>query len=175
MATKAVRVAVGSANPAKISAVTRAFRYYYPDCHVEGVAVESGVHHTPFNSDIVKGANARAKDARTKTSADFGAGLEGGILELDGKPFLTSYASITNGTRTHGAYSAMFELPPKVVNEVKKGKELNDVLVAMGAKHNNKQEDGAFGLYTDNAVTRSDAFYQAVIGALVPFRKSGQY
>lgn len=170
-----MRVAVGSHNPVKINAATRAFTHYWPQARVEGVEVPSGVHHTPLDDAVEQGATNRAKGALQKAGADFGVGMEGGLFTHRDRTLIGSCVAVTDGSRTHVGYSAAFELPDSIVKQVKNGRELDDVLVAQGAATDNRHTDGAFGLFTDNAVSRSDAFYQAVIGALVPFRKAERY
>lgn len=166
-----MNVAVGSMNPGKIEAVTRAFAHYYPDASVQGVDVTSGVHHTPRDEDLIRGALNRARDARVKTNADFGVGLEGGLLtrKEDGKTYLTGYVAVTNGKETHGSFAMMWEVPQRLIDKADAGVELADAVDELSGTTDAKHKAGAAGFFSKGALSRKDAFYQAVIGALIPF------
>ena len=78
-------VAVGSTNPVKIGAVRAVLTRIAPHVSVEGVAVESGVSDQPWgDEETIKGAVARARAARLALDADWGVGIEGGVIDEDG-------------------------------------------------------------------------------------------
>jgi non-canonical (house-cleaning) NTP pyrophosphatase len=49
--------------------------------------------------------------------------------------------------------------------------ELGDADDAVFGRSNSKQANGSIGLLTDDALTRTEYYVQAVIMALIPFKK----
>jgi len=82
-----MKVIVASTNPAKIKAVTDAFKKVFPEfkIKVESISVESGISEQPMsNKETLKGAMGRAKNARRKIpKADYWVGIEGGLEWID--------------------------------------------------------------------------------------------
>jgi len=62
-----------------------------------------------------------------------------------------------------------FLLPQKVVDLIDQGYELGDANDIVFKKHNSKQNNGAVGLLTNNLVTRTSLYKQAVVLAMIPF------
>jgi len=94
-ADRVLRIAVGTKNPCKVDAVTKALKQCIRDetdsetkvdIHIEGFAVESGVPDQPFgDQETVQGAKNRAKNAHEayqkahNVFPDLSFGLEGGL------------------------------------------------------------------------------------------------
>jgi len=81
---KQIRIAVGTKNPCKISAVRACFSEYFPPSTHEIIIVPkdvpSGVRDQPFGDEETKlGAMNRARAAYESGDFEFGVGLEGGI------------------------------------------------------------------------------------------------
>ena len=77
---KVMKIIIGSKNPAKITAVKKAFS----DSEVEWIFMDipSGVSEQPFSDDeTIKGAKNRALNALKEGNGVFGIGLEGGVQE----------------------------------------------------------------------------------------------
>ncbi|MCA9920732.1 MAG: DUF84 family protein, partial [Anaerolineales bacterium] len=75
-----MKVAVGSTNPVKVTAVRRTVNRAWPDAEVTAVSVPTGVSEMPMtDAETIAGARNRAIAARDRLSADFGIGLEGGV------------------------------------------------------------------------------------------------
>lgn len=76
-------VVSATTNPAKIQAILQAFDEIFGEgsCHIESVAVESGVPEQPFGSEETRaGARNRVANARlAQPSADFWVAIEAGI------------------------------------------------------------------------------------------------
>jgi len=171
-----MKIAVGTRNPKKIEAVKTAFGLYFNDFHIEGVDVGSSVSNQPFNEDLKKGAEYRAIEARKKTDADYGIGLEGGIIELYSKYYITSYTAIVdkNGN-CHGSHDMLWECPQVLLEGIRTGKEMGDVMDEMTGKENTKQQEGGIGYFTKGKLPRSKAMVNGVIGALIPFLNKEHY
>ena len=166
-----MKIIVASKNPVKIKAAFLGFETYFPSIEIKGVNVDSGVSDQPMsNTETLKGARNRVVNAKQNfTEADYWVGIEGGIeAEENG---LTAFAWIVIRTRDKFGESrtASFQLSPKVAALIEEGSELgvaNDILFK---KENSKQKSGAVGILTNNKVSRTELYKQAVQLALIPF------
>ena len=166
-------IVVASHNPVKIEAVKRGFERLFPDTEIaiEGVSVDSGVSDQPMSDEETRtGAHNRAANAREKIpNADFWFGVEGGIeRHNDGMQSFAWIAACSDG-QFGESRTTTFQLPPEVVKLVEEGLELGDADDKVFGKTNSKQENGAVGLLTHNAITRTLLYEQAVCLALIPF------
>ena len=163
------KVVVASLNPAKINAVKSAFQEVFPEqaFGFEGISVPSEVPDQPMSDEETKrGALNRVKNARIAvTSGDYYVGLEAGN-EGD---FTFAWMIIESGQRRGESRSASLMLPPHVLNGLRQGKELGDVMDEEFGTDNIKQKGGAIGLLTNHLLTRSSVYHQALILALIPF------
>jgi inosine/xanthosine triphosphatase len=168
-------VAVGSQNPAKISAVKEVFRSFF-DAKIEGLAIDSGVSHQPFNEETFLGAQNRAQKALDMSAADYGVGIEGGIIELNSRWYNLGYVVILhqNGEMSTGS-SGWFECPQIILNKIRTGKELADAMDEVSDPPYARTELGAIGFLTKNHVTRKDLYVHGVYMALLPFINHNLY
>jgi len=169
--THVPRIAVGSRNPVKVSAVTAVVRQFAPDATVEGVAVASGVPDQPFGDDeTIRGAATRARAAREALDADIGVGLEGGVVE-EGNGHMRSCAwaavSLRDGREFVGGSLAM-PLPPAVAALVRDGVELGHAMDALTGGRDTKHGAGAVGILTRGMIDRQQAYEVLVTYALAP-------
>ncbi|EIE1209295.1 DUF84 family protein [Vibrio parahaemolyticus] len=65
--------------------------------------------------------------------------------------------------------SASLMLPPEVLAQLADANELGDVMDKVFGTENIKQKGGAISLLTQNQLTRSSVYHQALILALIPF------
>jgi inosine/xanthosine triphosphatase len=169
-----LKVAVGSLNPVKISAVKSAFIKMLGECEVVGFSVPSGVSNMPMSFDeITAGARHRAQAALEAGQADYGVGLEGGLDDTDLGTFLMGFVAIVDKagrwgySRGEGLY-----MPEKIVRLVKEsGKELGEVMDNLRGLKNTKQHEGCIGYFTDNLIDREESFKNPTICALSRFKK----
>ncbi len=56
-----------------------------------------------------------------------------------------------------------------LLDQLQQGKELGDVMDTMFEQNNIKQKGGAIGLLTQNKLSRSSVYHQALILAMIPF------
>lgn len=173
------KVIVASKNPVKINAVSRGFEMMFPgeDFEVEGVSVSSGVNEQPNgSSEIFQGALNRAENLSKIVNADFWVGIEGGVQEADSE--MESFAWVvvkSNNGRLGKGRTGGFFLPPKIAELIKGGKELGEADDIVFGRVNSKQENGAVGILTDNAVDRTKSYADAVMFALIPFKNKSLY
>lgn len=160
-------IKVASTNPAKIKAVASALTEVFPDetLDVQGVAVPSGVADQPMSSDeTLLGAMNRVAELAS-FDADFRVAIEAG---LDGD-FTFAWMVIEHQGKIGKARSASLMLPTEALSQLQQGKELGDVMDAMFNQHNVKQKGGAIALLTQNRLSRSSVYHQALILAMIPF------
>jgi inosine/xanthosine triphosphatase len=174
-----------------------------PDSQFEvvGVEVESGVSHTPASrEELMRGARQRA-EALVQLQRKDGAvwkyfvGLEGGLdvvqegvsaeemrwratLKQYGRRrvFLESWAYVTDGVRGHYGRSGSIELPESVAREVlENGIELSVAIDKFAGAVGIRDAQGAWGVLSNNFISRQEAFRIAVIAAFAPFYNEKVY
>ncbi|ELA9195155.1 inosine/xanthosine triphosphatase [Vibrio parahaemolyticus] len=167
MATQ--KVVIASLNPAKINAVKSAFQSAFPQQTFEfvGISVPSEVADQPMtNEETHRGALNRVKNAKLEMpTADFYVGLEAGI---EGNVTF-AWMVIESDTHRGESRSASLMLPPEVLAQLADANELGDVMDKVFGTENIKQKGGAISLLTQNQLTRSSVYHQALILALIPF------
>jgi inosine/xanthosine triphosphatase len=174
-----------------------------PDTQFEvvGVEVESGVSHTPASrEELMRGARQRA-EALVQLARKNGAawryfvGLEGGLdvvqegasaeemrwratLKQHGhrRVFLESWAYVTDGVRGHYGRSGGIELPEALAREVlENGVELSVAIDKFAGAVGIRDAQGAWGVLSNNFITRQEAFRVAVVAAFAPFYNEKMY
>ena len=168
---------------------------------VVGVEVESGVSHTPASRDeLMLGARQRA-EALVKLGQenaapwDYFVGLEGGldvvrestpaqqvlresILEQSGsrRVFLESWAYVSDGRSGHYGRSGGIEIPEALAQEVlENGVELSVAIDRFAGAVGIRDAQGAWGVLSNNFITRQEAFRVAVVAAFAPFYNAKMY
>jgi inosine/xanthosine triphosphatase len=168
---------------------------------VVGVEVESGVSHTPASrEELMRGARQRA-EALVKLARENGAawqyfvGLEGGLdvvregasaeemqwratlkQHAQRRVFLESWAYVTDGVRDHYGRSGGIELPDTLAHEVlENGVELSVAIDKFAGAVGIRDAQGAWGVLSNNFITRQEAFRVAVIAAFAPFYNEKMY
>jgi len=166
-----------------------------------GVEVESGVSHTPASQEeLMRGARQRSETLSQIAEKNgllwnYFVGLEGGldvILETtpplptrrhsDVPPnarrrvFLESWAYVSDGTRGHYGRSGGIELPEPLVREVlDNGIELAVAIDRFAGMNGIRDAQGAWGVLSNNLITRQEAFRVAAIAAFAPFYNAKMY
>jgi inosine/xanthosine triphosphatase len=174
-----------------------------PDAQFEvvGVEVESGVSNTPASrEELMRGARQRAEAllqlARKNGDAwRYFVGLEGGLdvvqegasveemrwrtaLKQYGRRrvFLESWAYVTDGVRGHYGRSGGIELPEALAHEVlENGVELSVAIDKFAGAVGIRDAQGAWGVLSNNFITRQEAFRVAVTAAFAPFYNEKMY
>jgi inosine/xanthosine triphosphatase len=168
---------------------------------VVGVEVDSGVSHTPVSrEELMRGARQRAEAlinlARTSGAAwQYFIGLEGGLdvihegaspdemlrhsaLKQNGRRrvFLESWAYVSDGAAGHYGRSGGIELPEALAHEVlENGVELSIAIDQFAGASGIRDAQGAWGVLSNNFITRQEAFRIAVIAAFAPFYNAKMY
>jgi inosine/xanthosine triphosphatase len=188
-------IAVGSTRGPKLDAVHDALKlcadHLNPNAQFEvmGFAVDSGVGHTPLSSaESMRGARQRTQAliqiASGKGEAfQYFVGLEGGLQVMESsaedtgsngngsrRVFLESWAYVSDGSRGHFGRSGGIELPPALAHEVlDKGVELADAIDKFAGMAGIRDNQGAWGVLSNNLITRREAFRVALVAAFAPF------
>ena len=162
---------------------------------VVGVEVESGVSHTPSSrEELMRGARQRvealvAMARQDGASWQYFVGLEGGLdvvregisademlrhsgLQQSGhrRVFLESWAYVSDGMRGHYGRSGSIEMPEALAHEVlENGVELAVAIDRFAGAVGIRDAQGAWGVLSNNFITRQEAFRVAVIAAFAPF------
>jgi inosine/xanthosine triphosphatase len=168
---------------------------------VVGVEVESGVSPTPASrEELMRGARQRA-EALVQLARMNGAGwqyfvgLEGGLdVLLEGaspeemqwratlkqygrrRVFLESWAYVTDGVRGHYGRSGGIELPEALAREVLENRvDLSEAIDKFAGAVGIRDAQGAWGVLSNDFITRQEAFRIAVIAAFAPFYNEKMY
>lgn len=169
-------VIIASLNPAKIQAVESAFSSVFPqhEFNFKGVSVPSNVSDQPMsNCETYLGSTNRVYNAQqVEPSADYYVGIEAGI---EGHTTFAWMIIESRSGQRGESRSASLMLPPVVIKKLEEANELGDVMDEVFKTHNIKQKGGAIGLLTQNQLTRSSVYHQALILALIPFSNPEHY
>lgn len=167
------KIIVASTNPVKINATKRAFEKVFPEESfvVKGYSIASGVSDQPKSDDeTLQGATNRANTAQKKhPKADYWVGIEGGVDYHLNEMFTFAWIIVQSKKRIGRSKTGTLLIAPKARKMVELGMELGGVDDVIFGKKNTKQERGSIGLLTNNLITRTDYYEQAIICALVPF------
>jgi inosine/xanthosine triphosphatase len=172
------KVIIASKNPVKIKAVENAFSKIFPKEQFEyqGVSVPSGVPDQPMGEEeTLLGADNRVLHAKDKYDGNFWVGLEGGVAPNGNQLEAFAWMVIRSKDMYGKGRTGSFFLPPKVAELVKGGMELGHADDEVFGQSNSKQKGGAVGLLTNNLLTRTTYYEQALILALIPFINKGHY
>lgn len=163
---------MGSTNPVKVAAAEAVFARAMPGAVVRAAAVASGVPDQPVGDEqTIAGARTRALAARAALDADFGTGIEGGVVEhADGSMRTCAWAVVVSrdGRLGTGGSLAML-LPPAVAAAVREGTELGVAMDRLTGAHDTKRGVGAVGVLTAGLIDRRAAYEVLVTYALAPF------
>lgn len=171
------KVVIGSINPIKITCTTNAFQKAFPYETFEfiGVNSPSKVSDQPMSDEeTYLGATNRALHIKESIpTADYYVGIEGGIGYHAEDMEAFAWIVILSSTDQKGkARTSSFVLPKKIQTLVEGGIELGIADDMVFSRKNSKQENGAVGILTNDLITRSDYYEQAVILAIIPFLSS---
>jgi inosine/xanthosine triphosphatase len=166
-------VVVGSTNPAKLESVRQAFQgiWTHRRWDIKGLRTSSGVAEQPLDeTETLTGARNRAQAAIEQDGAQFGVGLEGGLIRVAGRWMECGWIVILNQDGLEGvASTARISIPDHFYQQMQAGQTLGDICDDEFETNNVGQNAGYFGLMTNNVVTRTSAYREAVAFALAVF------
>ncbi len=170
-----MKVAVGSTNPVKLRAARKVLRRVFPRARLIALEVPSGVAGQPIgDAETRAGAVNRARAAQREGDADFGIGLEGGIVTNEFGTFTCAWCAIVDRAGRVGVGgSANMWLPDSVAARVRNGAELGDAMDAFAGIQDVKYKMGAIGVLTKGLTNRQEAYEFIVKLALARFLWEG--
>ncbi len=175
-----MRVIVGSKNPVKINAARLAFENVWPDqeFEVDGIDVPSNVSDQPMTDlETYTGAKNRAVNVLNEKDTDYAVGLEGGLQKFEGEWYCTGWVVVMNKEGEMGSGTSIrIKIPQKMIDIVSDGKtDLGAATDTLFDRINVKQQEGLFGILTNNALTRTTAFRDGIVAALAYFNAKEMY
>jgi inosine/xanthosine triphosphatase len=181
-----MKIALGSERAAKVEAVRACVARIgtvdeaWVGAEVVARGVETGVPVMPLSGEqLMRGARNRAEAVRElllkeATSAELYVGLEGGFhsVEIEGRwhTFLCGWAYVTDGER--GSYGAApsISVPDFIARSVVDGqRELSEVIDQVTGGRDVRSRQGAWGVLSNELLTRADSFEAALVAAFAPF------
>ncbi len=174
------KIVIASKNPVKINATLNGFKKMFPkaDFEIEGVFVPSGVSDQPLtDAETFKGASNRVNNAfKEKPDADYWIGIEGGIEEKNSEMEAFAWVIVKSKSGNTGkGRTGTFFLPSKITELIKQGKELGEADDIVFKRKNSKQENGAVGILTEDVISRTNYYIEAIVLALIPFKNPDLY
>jgi inosine/xanthosine triphosphatase len=167
-----VKIAVGTNNDVKVRAVENVFNKVFESIDLVPLSVTSGVAEQPWDDDTIRGAKQRADNAIKQTpEAHFGVGIEAGLLWNDvGNKYLdVQYCAIQDrGGRVTMGHGSGFYYPNEVLEGVKAGRTVGQVMSEVTGIENIGKKQGAIGYLSKELLTREQLTEQAVLMAIVP-------
>jgi len=165
-------VAAGSYNPAKIKGIDRAFKHFIREFRLISTSVDNCVGPQPWGYDeIFRGAWCRSTNAlRNIEGADYGVGLEAGIVKHGDKYYILQVCCITSSQGdTAFGISPGFEAPKEVIEPILKGtyRELEDAVESITNTGQVGEKEGLIGIMSKGLVKREDLSYYATLMALI--------
>ena len=172
-----MKIAIGSTNPVKVRAVRNVLRKIYPQAEFVSLEVPSGVPDQPRGDrQTRRGAANRARAARVQARADWGVGLEGGIVENEYGTMTCAWCGIADRAGRVGiGGSTNMLLPEEVAARVKRGDELGDAMDAFANIRGVKRKMGAIGVLTKGLSNRQRSYEYIVKLAVARFLWKEKY
>jgi inosine/xanthosine triphosphatase len=170
-------IAIGSRNPIKVAAAESVLKPLYPNAEFVHQEVASGVRGQPWGDlETRNGAINRARAVQQQADAEFGVGLEGGVLENEIGMFTCAWVAVVHRDGRIGIGGGNnVQLPNAVAVLVREGLELGEAMDKLFKTEKLKHREGAIGVFTDGLVTREESFMYVLRLALAPFRGAAQW
>ena len=173
-----IKIAIASTNPVKIESVRLAFTEFFPKqlFKFQGFSVLSNVSNQPMGEkETLTGARNRVKNLIKIISADYYVGIEGGSKHVGKNMETFAWVVIKSKNKISKSRTASFYLPKEIIKLINQGKELGEADDIVFNRQNSKQSNGAVGILTNNIITRTSYYEQAVVMALIPFKNKELY
>ncbi len=172
-----MKIAIGSTNPVKIRAVKRVVRKIFPNAEFVAREAPSGVPGQPRgDKQTRRGAVNRARAVRKAARADWGVGLEAGIIENEFGMMTCAWCAIVDRRGRVGiGGSTNMLLPDQVAARIKAGAELGEAMDTFANIRDVKYKMGAIGVLTRGLSNRQRAYEYVLTLAMARFLWEGKY
>jgi inosine/xanthosine triphosphatase len=175
-----MKITIGTQNKVKIQALKESIKTYdfLKNAEIVSKNVDSGVTEQPKNfNEIITGAKNRAK---TAFESHLSFGIESGITPIphtkSGHLEFTCCV-IYDGKDFHIGMSSGFDMPPKLMNLINQGMDLNQASFEAGLteKQNVGAEEGIIGVLTKGIVPRKEYTKHAIKMAMIHLQNKEHY
>ena len=168
-----MNVTVATENPIKIHAVEQAFTDTFGkgEVEIQQVALDLELPEQPIGDAIAVGAIRRAEVAQNQSTADFGVGIEAGLLQLPGSERWMSVQVCAIVDRMGKCSMGMgpgYELPKPILDAVLAGESLREAFERL-LNLEDPERRGAVFFLSDGRIDRMELTIQAVRMALTPW------
>ncbi len=175
-----MKIAIGTTNEAKVSAVRKIIGGVWPTAEFFSVETQSGVAAMPLTDEEgIAGAINRAKNALQKIDSDYSVGLEGSVHENKYGMFLGGWVVILNkdNSKIGIGNSGEILLPEWIRKKLNAGEELGPIIKELMKDEQDRirQTSGTNGILTKGLYTREMEFEHAVRTAMAIFVSPEHY
>lgn len=154
------KIIVSSLNKTKIHAVKAVFSQH----KIIPIHVPSNVKDQPMSDlETKEGAMNRAFNAKELYPLHIAIGLEGGVMFMEDELYLCNWgALVTMDGKLMTAAGARIRLPDSFIAPLHNGEELSTLMNEYTKKTDIRSQEGAIGIFTANAISRTDLFVHVV-------------
>ncbi len=165
-----MRIYAVTKNAIKLEAVREAFGDWHAGEPIDALAVDptGSLPEQPLEAEVVRGAIARAKDAVTRPDADWGVGIEAGLLRIPGCDRWLSVQVCAIADRAGDVFVGVgpgYELPEDLREAVLAGAPLREAL-RLNRSIDDEARRGAIHFLSDGRLDRRQITLEAVRMAL---------
>ncbi len=172
-------VAVGSRNPAKTVGAKNVFQTYFPGCTFAEVDTRAVARAQPVGMDqVAEGALARARFALEEAKADFGVGVEAGLIAMPSGESVNLQVAVIVDREGHSGLglSSGFVIPSLFTEKMREeGKELDSYSHELTRAEKITEEEGIVYHLTKGKISRLQMTEQSVSMALIPWLNKEAY
>ncbi len=164
-----MKIAIGSTNPTKTRAVENVLRALYSDLEMITLEVASGISAQPIGDEETRtGAHNRAQRVLELTDAEWGFGLEGGVIQTEFGVMTNAWCVIVARDGRVGVGGSANMLLPDIVAQrvLHDGRELGEAMDEYANTQDVKRGQGAIGILTRGLLNRQGAYEYIVKLAL---------
>ncbi len=164
-----MKIAIGSTNPTKTRAVENVLRALFSELEMITLKVPSGISAQPIgDAETRRGAYNRARAVLELTDAEWGFGLEGGVIQTEFGVMTNAWCVIVARDGRIGVGGSANMLLPEIVAQrvLQDGRELGDAMDEYANTVDVKRGQGAIGILTGGLLDRQGAYEYIVKLAL---------
>ncbi len=172
-----MRIAVGTDNPLKYQAVRNVLHRLYPKAEFTALKVDTRMPRQPKGDRQTRqGAANRAHAARLATHADWGIGIEAGVIQTEFGMMTCAWCAIEDRKGRVGiGGSTNMLLPDEIAEQIRAGKELGPAMDEFAHIKDVKKKMGAIGIFTRGLTDRRRSYELIVKLALARFLWRDKY
>lgn len=172
-----MKIALGTDNPLKYRAVRNVMRRIHPDAQVVSLKVPTRMPSQPKGDrQTRRGALNRAHAARLATGADWGIGIEAGVIETEFGMMTCAWCAIEDRQGRVGiGGSTNMLLPRQVAAKIRRGVELGPAMDEFAGIKDVKRKMGAIGIFTRGLTDRRRSYELIIKLAVARFVSTNKY